>query len=478
MTSRPNILLIYTDQQRYDTIAALGNSQIHTPNLDRMVQEGVAFTHATTPSPVCMPARWSLQSGQWPSTHRCYSNHHLGSRPQTDIPNMLRDAGYVTGLAGKNHTFLGPDDFEFWAEDPVPTDHPDWPEVVEWSKLRRERFPRLAEEPVPGHVEATAEHATTNAALAFVKTAMDSDKPFFLLLSYLYPHPPFEAPEPFHSMYRNLPLPEAMIEPNGLENAKKPFRQQFKQRNDRAFLDISPGFVRRLREVYYGMVSLVDQEIGRILAFLDKNELTENTLLIFTSDHGDYLGDHGMITKSPAMYDCLVRIPFIVRWPGHCDENRLDQRFVSHIDFMPTFAEVAGTECPEQAQGKSFLSILNDQGDGELIRNAAYSEYGVPGTPYTQSSLEAEGLHNKRYANPYNPNLPWEGNPVSLAGRFYMIRTHNWKFVEEPGGTSELYDLVADPYEMKNLCGQPEFQKIEEELAAQLEEWKTSLNSH
>lgn len=104
VTDRPNILLIYTDQQRFDTIGALGNPVIRTPNLDRLVTEGVAFTHATTPCPVCMPARWSLHAGQWTTTHRCYSNHHPGLRPSTALPTMLCRAGYRVGLVGKNHS--------------------------------------------------------------------------------------------------------------------------------------------------------------------------------------------------------------------------------------------------------------------------------------------------------------------------------------------------------------------------------------
>ena len=123
---RPNILLIYTDQQRFDTIRALGNGQIHTPNLDRLVGEGVAFTQATTPSPVCLVNRWCLHSGQWSSENRCFSNHHPGLRPPTDIPMLLRKAGYVTGLCGKNHSFLTPADMDEWDETPTLPHHPEW----------------------------------------------------------------------------------------------------------------------------------------------------------------------------------------------------------------------------------------------------------------------------------------------------------------------------------------------------------------
>lgn len=477
MASRPNILLIYTDQQRYDTIGALGNSVIQTPNLDRLVSEGVTFTHATTPSPVCMPARWSLNSGQWTTTHQCYSNHDPGTRPPADLPGMLRAAGYRTGLAGKNHSFLTEDDFDYWAENPQPTYSPAWPEVERWSAKRKLEFPRLAMEPIPGGLDENPEHATTNAGLEFMQECIAENAPFFMFLSYLYPHPPFEAPEPFYSMYANSPLPEPVVEPDGLSAAGKPFRHIFKQRNDRTFLDFPPEKIRLLRQVYYGMVSLVDAEIGRVLHFLDEQGLTENTLLVFTSDHGDYLGDHGMITKSPAMYDCLVRVPFIVRWPGQIDSDRRDTRFVSHIDLMPTLAEATGADCPPQAQGMSFMPLLTDNAAKVPFRAAAFSEYGVPGVPYDEERLQAEGLDQKHFANPNNPRLPWEANPVSLAGRIYMIRTHKWKYVDEPDGTCELYDLKNDPHELVNLCNDPAYAEIQQKLSHQLAVWQQQITA-
>lgn len=306
---RPNILLIYTDQQRFDTIRALGNSRISTPHLDRLTREGVAFTHATTPSPVCLANRWSLHSGQWTDTHRCYSNHHPGIRPPTDIPAILRQAGYVTGLSGKNHSFLTADDFDEYDDNPALETHPRWQDYLAWTRYRQEKYPRLAEEAVPTSI--TAEHAKTQSALGFIERHAGGDQPFFLWLSYLYPHTPYEAPEPYFSMYRELPCPR--VEPEGLAAAGKPFRQQFHQRNNDAIIPFSDSQIDLMRRVYYGMVTLIDDEIGKILSFLDERGLNENTLVVFTSDHGDYQADHGLIAKSPALYDALARVPLIFR---------------------------------------------------------------------------------------------------------------------------------------------------------------------
>ena len=468
---RPNILLIYTDQQRFDTIRALGNGQIHTPNLDRLVGEGVAFTQATTPSPVCLVNRWCLHSGQWSSENRCYSNHHPGLRPPTDIPKLLRKAGYVTGLSGKNHSFLTPADMDEWDETPTLPHHPEWDNFERWARYREQHYPRLAEEPV--WTSITAEHAKTASALRFMERHGNSDKPFFLWLSYLYPHTPYEAPEPFFSMYADLPPPT--VESDTLATAGKPFRQQFHQHNNDAVIPFSEEQINLMRRVYYGMVTLIDAEIGKILDFLDERGLANNTLLVFTSDHGDYQGDHGLMAKSPALYDVLVRVPLIVRWQGQIDAGRLDDRFASHIDLLPTFAAAAGVPCPPQAQGVNLLPCLRDGGDGGAIRPFAFSEYGVPGTPYDEKRLTDEGLANTIFTNPSNDRLSWEGNPVSLSGRIRMLRNHRWKLVDEENGAGELYDVQNDPHELRNLWDNPQYSAIRGEMQSQLVDWQAAI---
>ena len=469
---RPNILLIYTDQQRFDTICALGNRHIHTPNLDRLVSEGVAFTQATTPSPVCLVNRWCLHSGQWSSRNRCYSNHHPGVRPPTDIPTLLREAGYITGLSGKNHSFLTPADLDEWDEKPELPDHPEWPQYLEWTRYREANYPRLAEEPVPTSI--TAEHAKTASALRFMERRGNGAQPFFLWLSYLYPHTPYEVPEPYFSMYADLPPPK--IEMNGLAAAGKPYRQQFHQRNNDAIIPFTPEQISLMRRMYYGMVTLIDGEIGKILDFLDERGLGENTLLVFTSDHGDYQGDHGLMAKSPALYDVLTRVPFIVRWPGQIDADRRDDRFASHIDLLPTFAAAAGLPCPPHAQGVNLLPCLRDGGKGNAIRPFAFSEYGLPGAPYDEARLADEGLASAVFTNPANDRLSWEGNPVSLAGRIRMLRDQRWKLVDEENGAGELYDMQNDPHELTNLWDNPKYQAIRSELQSQLANWLVTIS--
>lgn len=438
-----NILIIYTDQQRADTIGCLGNDLIDTPNLDRLCREGVAFTQATTPSPVCMPARWSLHTGQWTGTHRCYSNHHPGPRPALSLPELLREGGYFTGLVGKNHSFLTSDDLDWWSENP-----PCPP-----SEARREREAYLSVNPlvrtcfeaVPGGIEADPEHGKTEEALRFLKER-PREKPFFLWLSYLNPHTPYQVCEPWFSRYVEAELPPPTED--SLEG--KPWRQRFHRENTDRILPYDHGQVTMMRRIYYAMISAVDYEIGRVLDYLDESGTREETLIIFTSDHGDYQGDHGLLTKSPALYDCLVRVPLIISGPGWPRDRRCDDQYVSHVDIAPTCLKAAGLTVPGAMEGSDMLTPFLDE---KPIREYAFSEYGIPGTPYDDNRLREEGLEGKAFANPGNDKLPWEGNPLALSGRIRMVRTKYEKRVEEPGGTDERYDLIYDPEELNNLDG-------------------------
>ena len=451
MDDKPNILLIYTDQQRYDTIRSLGASWMHTPNLDALCETGVVYTQATCPSPVCMPDRWSLHTGQWTSRHRCFSNHHPGPKPEFSLPGLLSSVGYRTGLVGKNHSYLSEADFDTW--DPAPQKAFYEALAARNRTLSSDAFDgRTSFGPASRGIESDPEYYKTNGALEFMN--MEDERPFFLWLSYLNPHTPYVATEPFFSLYDDRELPAPQVEAEGLEAAGKPFRQSYHRDNTAAFLPYNDEKTMHMRRSYYAMVSLIDHEIGRIVAFLEDHGLRENTLILFTSDHGDYMGDHGLLTKSPALYDCLVRVPFILNWPGTLPRGTSCDDFVSHIDILPALAAVAGAcdVVPEGVQGRDFLSCLDS---GEAIRPAAYAEYGIPGVPYDPWRLSQSMFEGRPFCNPGDPLLPWEGNPVALSGRIRMIRTHEWKLIDEPKGTGELYDLIADPHELRNEYRNP-----------------------
>ena len=459
-TEKPNILLIETDQQRYDTIAELGNSVVKTPNLDRLIKQGTAFTHAFAAAPVCMPGRWSLHSGMYTTTHQAYSNHHEGVIPKTSLPMELKRDGYRTALIGKNHSFLGKPEFDFIS----PT--PDY--------LYDLDVKRMGREPLPGTLEEDPMHRMTDTAMEYISGNIPKPKPFFIWLSYFYPHTPFVAPEPYFSMYDTVSIPKPVVEPEGLKKAGKPFRQIFHRENNDRLLAYSEKETLRMKRTYYGMISLVDHEIGRLLDFLEKQGLRENTIIIFTSDHGDYQGDHHMYTKSPAMYDCLIRVPLIFSWPGQVRENKRSEELVSHVDIMPTLLSFTRRSIPNQVQGIDLTSYLRGNYSG-TVREVVFAEYGLPGEPFTRQRLE-EMLPNYK-SNPIDwaEAIPWEANPISLAGRFRMARSKDWKYVQYPGETDELYNLGNDPNELENLTDNPNYADKKEYLKKKLEDWKKSL---
>ena len=296
---KPNIILIYTDQQRYNTIHALGNEHIVTSHLDQLVKEGTAFTHSFVASPVCMASRWSLHTGLYTTSHGTYSNHHEGRRPETSLPIELKKQGYKTVLLGKNNSFLDSTDMDI---------------IHGYSGRQRPEDGRTAETASPWEVEEDPMYIFTSRALDILEDSKENEKPVFIWLSYQYPHDPFACPEPYFSMYDTIDISGPIIDKKGLNG--KPFRQHFHQLNNNLVFSYDDKKTMRMKSHYYGMISLIDDQVGRILEYLEENDMRENTLIIFTSDHGDYMGDYGMYTKSPALYDCLVRVPLIFSWPG------------------------------------------------------------------------------------------------------------------------------------------------------------------
>jgi len=456
---KPNILLIYADQMRHDTLSCLGYDWVNTPHLDRLAAGGRLFTQAVTPCPVCMSARWSLHTGQYSSSHGCYSNHHPGIQPDTSLPQELRAAGYVTALIGKNHSFLDVEDLDHLETDPPAVD----PEAAAirhtWARQPENR--RLGKNAAPGGREGDPEANKTEAALRFLREQKNTESPFFLWLSYLNPHTPYHAPDPWHADSLQNVVPPPQVEPEGLIH--KPFRQQFHQLATNRLLPMEEEEVVRMRQVYVAMIAFLDQEIGRVLDELDQLGMAEETVVVFTSDHGDYMGDHGLYTKSPALYDCLVRVPQIIRGPGF--DPGIDERLVNQIDLMPTLLSSAGVPIPGSCEGIDLRS--SEEPEFQI------SEYGVPGeTPYAQEDVEAGRIPQEVWTAPGKTDIPWEGNPVSLAGRIRMIRTANWKLVMEEDEVKEFYHLKQDPDELNNLAGSSEYAQPQAELHATLQTWR------
>jgi arylsulfatase A-like enzyme len=451
--ARPNILWICTDQQRYDTIGALGNSLIRTPNIDRLVRSGVAFTRAYCQSTVCAPSRASYLTGRYPRTTGCRQNGQILPPGERLISRMLADAGYVCGLAGKQHLAScsdgkaearGDDGFsEFhWSHHP----QPDWPEneYTQWLAAQGKAWDQLYGEPISNYVVAgvPAElHQTTWCAektIEFIRN--HQDRPWFFNFNCFDPHHPFDPPPEYLDRYdpADMPLPKCRAD----ELQNKTTYQQL----DHEWAHNSPGEFhagamtdddhRQVKAAYYAMVELIDDQVGRILAALEQTGQLENTLILFMSDHGEMLGDHGLYFKGPHFYEGAVRVPLVLAWDGRFKSALQADGLVELVDLVPTLLEATGLEIPPQVQGRSLMPLLSCDADPAHHRDYIYCEYYNAWT------------HARSYGT--------------------MMRTVDKKIAVYHGvDEGEFYDLANDPDEFENLYFSNEYAALREQLLKQ-----------
>jgi arylsulfatase A-like enzyme len=441
--SRPNILFIYSDQHRYDCVGANGHPLLQTPNMDRLAEEGANFTHAFTPIPMCVPARCSLLTGQWPTQHGVVFNYdgETFRRLDPDLPTCsaaVRDAGYHNIHVGRWHVDPKRSPLDFGFHDYVP----DW----------RYRKWRSAQgiPPIPsdqGWRGQTDVHITpdqsslawsANRAIRWIEQTRESDDPFFLRWQMSEPHLACRPPEPYASMYP----PETIAPWPGFgEEQGKPYIQRQMRRTwdveDFTWDDWAPIVSR-----YLGVISLLDHEIGRVLAALDRLGLAENTLVIYSADHGDMCGSHGMVDKHYIMYDDVVRVPLLMRWPGVIPQGRTSDAFVSNaIDLATTFCDAAGADVPDTFMGTNLLPLATGQGDAgrqDILASYHGNQFGA----FSQR----------------------------------MVRDRRWKYVWNASCEDELYDLDTDPGERVNRAGDAKCASELSRLRGRLAAWMTDTH--
>jgi arylsulfatase A-like enzyme len=287
------------------------------------------------------------------------------------------------------------------------------------------------------------------------------DAPFFLWLSIADPHPPYMVPEPYASMYEDVDIPLPVWREG--EMAKKPYRQRCIVEWD-AFGREYPTEAdqRRLKAVYWGMVTYIDTEFGKLMETLRQTGLEEETIVVFTTDHGDYMGNHRMIRKGPHLYEDLTHIPQIVYWKGQIAPRHTDA-FTENIDVMPTLLDVAGVPLPAGVQGRSFKPLL--LGEVDEHRESAFMEHGEPGPVATPETLSDEDY--RRLGAGRTHHLC----PEIRQGRVKGVRTDRWKFCTTPGDVDELYDLAQDPHELINLADDPTYAEVVCELRRRICDW-------
>jgi arylsulfatase len=448
---QPNILVICTDQQRYDTLGCYGNKLVDTPNIDRLAEEGMLFENAFCQSPVCTPSRSSFLTGRYPRTTRCRANGQAIPADEKLISRLLADEGYTCGLAGKLH--LSPchpsvtsaterridDGFHqfFWSHHPMP----EWPtnEYTQWLNRKNKQFhaPYTEGSKYVQIGPDEEDHQTTwcaEKAIQFMESNAGYDKPWFFIANLFDPHHPFDPPkaylDKFLSRLDEIPLPNYV---EGELHNKPEYQRMDREgaygtKGYLAAAEMSDQDHRLLRAAYWAMCELIDTQVGRMLESLEGSGQRENTIVIFMSDHGELLGDHGMYLKGPHFYDVSVRVPFIVRWPEFITGDRRSSTLIELVDLAPTLLEAAGIRIYEGIQGRSLWPILSGQlPDNAIHREDVYCE-----------SYDANFKHNGRGA--------WAT----------MVRTQTHKLVVYHGDDlGELYDLTSDEREMNNLWDDP-----------------------
>ncbi|MDP6794215.1 MAG: sulfatase-like hydrolase/transferase [Verrucomicrobiota bacterium] len=440
--TRPNVLWICTDQQRYDTIHALGNSHVHTPSIDRLANNGVAFTHAFAQSPVCTPSRAAFMTGRYPRTTKCRQNGQAMPPNEKLVSRLFADTGYICGLAGKLHLATCAsgvvekridDGYKVfhWSHHP----QPDWPEnaYTQWLHAQGTSWEELYGGPSTNYIKHGVPeqyNQTTWCAEKAIEFIRDQKgQPWFFSYNCFAPHHPFDPPAEFLSHYNPDDLPLPKVKPGELET--KPTYQQLDSRfahNDPGAYDMAAMSDRDKREItaaYYAMVELIDKQVGRMLDSLEETGQLDDTIVIFMSDHGEMLGDHGFYLKGPHFYDEAVRVPLIVSWKDRFAVDLLADGLTELIDIAPTLLEAAGIDVPEYIQGRTLMPILLDHANPAQHRDYVFSEYYNAWT------------HKHSYGS--------------------MLRTRDKKIIVYHGtDQGELYDLKADPDEFENLWSLPE----------------------
>lgn len=435
MTRQPNVLFVMTDQQRFDTIAALGNEHIHTPNLDRLVRRGLSFTNAYSTCPVCVPARYTIRTGCEPPALRIFANKlekpvpgqaaTIEGRCGPYLARTMARLGYRTFGIGKFHSSPWDEDLGYethlhseeiygspqqrsrdayaaWLH----REHPEYDHLETLMGERTEMYymPQMSAQPADCAVEAWA------AARAVEQLAAADKRPYFGMVSFIGPHPPFAPPVPFNRMYD----PDRMPAPVKGDIVTDHMDRQIPWMNDIIWAEaINDPHARILKARYYGEISYIDDCLGRILDAVESRPDADNTLICFFSDHGDHMGDHHAWQKE-SFFDAAAHIPLLVSWPARLPGDRRRSELACLTDLFGVATGAAGH--PETRDGIDLLGAVEGAAPA---REAVIGYYWLPGAQAFK----------------------------------VMARDARWKYIfMANGGQEQLFDMQNDPQELCNLA--------------------------
>ena len=457
---KPNVLLIMTDQQRRDSIGAYGNPVIKTPNLDLLANTGVRFENCYVASPACMPSRASIITGRYPAAHGVWANGVPLPENEETLAKVLLRNGYATRGVGKFH--FQP---HFNGTPPLPTmeTHPEpyygfqefhlgednrYGELGLWLEKNHPDYAKKEDSELPHELHQTGWAA--DKTIGFIERCAKQDQPFFVFCSFVDPHEGYGPPSPYREMYKEEEMPQPLRKADELaggrfENYPKNVGSSSEWYNRR---------VAHWRAQYYGEVTFIDAAVGQILKTLDELNLRNNTLVVFTSDHGDMTGDHWLWGKGDFHYTAGYAVPLIMNWPNVLKPKVVDG-IVQNVDIFPTITDLIGVENPPGIQGKSQRQVMTTN-----EKNTGY-DFG-----YIESIFS--GGFSPDYLGADGPKGNSQGRS-SRATDVLTIRNAKWRFTFYTNGSDgELYDLPKDPNEFENQWNNPEYGKIKAELTAKL----------
>lgn len=433
-----NILILHTDAQMQQWLGAAGNSEIHTPHLDSLAREGVYFPNAQTCSGVCVPARAALMTGRYPIANGVTSNSQKLPATEKTMGQYFNEVGYDTAYFGKTHFGVSSDSKSMAQQG--------WQKyfgIEGYNAYLRSnglelRYPekKVAESRARywnlGQSSISEEHyfekVLTDQTLEFLQAARE--KPFLCMTSWIAPHGPFTPPGRFSEMYDPEKLALAPRSEDELDGKPEAFVQWVLQNQKY----VNESELRHFLALVYGMITLVDEQVGRIMGSLRERGLLENTLILFTSDHGDFGTGYGIFGKSWNMIDPLIRVPLIVRAPDSAPQ--VFDGLVENIDLLPTMLEYSGIDISPSVQGKSFWPLLSGQAFEAKPASFAFNTHESSRFKLAQSTL----------------------------------RRDNWRLIVGEDGPDQLYDVPKDPWNLHNIADA--YPEIVRELKDQLLRWQ------
>ncbi|MHC4131677.1 MAG: sulfatase-like hydrolase/transferase [Planctomycetota bacterium] len=449
----PNILFIMSDDHTSQAISAYGGMLADvcpTPNIDRIAKEGMLFKNCFVTNSICTPSRAAIFTGKYSHINGVYKFTAL-DQSQPTLPKFMQKAGYNTSFIGKYHLHSNPVGLDYWSVLPGQGQYhePEFIEMGDESPTGRVQNGKRTE--YQGH----SSDVIADKALDYLKNKRDKDKPFMFFCHFKAPHDTWEFAERYRSFLEDVEIPEPPNLFDDYEGRSDMLKKQLQYigsewgnhtnfREETAHLE---GKERKKMQYqlymkkYLRCVKGVDDNVGRILDYLDESGLAENTLIMYTGDQGFFLGEHGLYDKR-IMYEEALRMPFLVRWPGHIKPGSTSKGMILNVDFAPTIMDAAGIRPDPDMQGRSFVELLMGTTPSDWRKSMYYRYY--------YSHFETE------------PHLGVRTHTHKL---IYFDRIDQW----------EMYDLVKDPHEMNNVYNDPEYKQLVTELKKELKRLQTEL---